>query len=115
MFEPITAEDPLCGGEMPFKSIENSNVLPLMWRESEWEVCPVLRYGEKPNGSSGSLPTESWPCDEAHFWLNGYVNKQNCRIWSEANPQVYVETPLHPEKLTVWCALWASGTLLQKR
>ncbi|GFW39312.1 putative DD41D transposase [Trichonephila clavipes] len=45
--------------------------------------------------------------DEAHFWWNGYVNKQNCRIWSEANPQVYVETPLHPEKLTVWCALWA--------
>ncbi|GFV53190.1 transposable element Tc3 transposase [Trichonephila clavipes] len=38
--------------------------------------------------------------DEAHFWLNGYVNKQNCRIWSEANPQVCVETPLHPEKLT---------------
>ncbi|GFX98256.1 hypothetical protein TNCV_4908991 [Trichonephila clavipes] len=31
--------------------------------------------------------------DEAHFWLNGYVNKQNCRIWSEFNPQVYVETP----------------------
>ncbi|GFW64272.1 uncharacterized protein TNCV_2415221 [Trichonephila clavipes] len=53
--------------------------------------------------------------DEAHFWLNGYVNKQNCRIWSEANPQVYVETSLHPEKLTVWCALWAGGILLQKR
>ncbi|GFX23870.1 transposable element Tc3 transposase [Trichonephila clavipes] len=53
--------------------------------------------------------------DEAHFWLNGYVNKQNCRIWSKANPQVYVETPLHPEKLTVWCALWAGGILLQKR
>ncbi|GFW60709.1 hypothetical protein TNCV_570551 [Trichonephila clavipes] len=53
--------------------------------------------------------------DEAHFWLNGYVNKQNCRIWSEANPQVYVETPLHPEKLTVWYALWAGGILLQKR
>ncbi|GFT02604.1 DDE_3 domain-containing protein [Trichonephila clavipes] len=53
--------------------------------------------------------------DEAHFWLNGYVNKQNCRIWSEATPQVYVETPLHLEKLTVWCALWAGGILLQKR
>ncbi|GFU70082.1 putative transposable element [Trichonephila clavipes] len=52
---------------------------------------------------------------EAHFWLNGYVNKQNCLIWSEANPQVYVETSLHPEKLTVWCALWAGGILLQKR
>ncbi|GFX15262.1 hypothetical protein TNCV_3301931, partial [Trichonephila clavipes] len=45
--------------------------------------------------------------DEAH--------KQNCRIWSEANPQVYVETPLHSEKLIVWCALWAGGILLQKR
>ncbi|GFW94757.1 uncharacterized protein TNCV_4247971 [Trichonephila clavipes] len=53
--------------------------------------------------------------DKAYFWLNGYVNKQNCRIWNEANPQVYVETPLHPEKLTVWCALWAGGILLQKR
>ncbi|GFV17267.1 uncharacterized protein TNCV_5103301 [Trichonephila clavipes] len=53
--------------------------------------------------------------DEAHFWLKGYVNKQNCRVWSEANPQVYVETSLHPEKLTVWCALWAGGILLQKR
>ncbi|GFU13113.1 transposable element Tcb1 transposase [Trichonephila clavipes] len=53
--------------------------------------------------------------DEVHFWLNGYVNKQNCGIWSEANPQVYVEIPLHPEKLTVWCALWAGGILLQKR
>ncbi|GFY21286.1 putative transposable element [Trichonephila clavipes] len=40
--------------------------------------------------------------DEAHFWLNGYVNKQNCRIWSESNPQV---------KLTVWCALWAGGII----
>ncbi|GFU35776.1 uncharacterized protein TNCV_1083421 [Trichonephila clavipes] len=49
--------------------------------------------------------------NEAHFWLNGYVNKQNCHIWSEANPQVYVETPLHPEKLTVWCALWAGGII----
>ncbi|GFX88893.1 DUF4817 domain-containing protein [Trichonephila clavipes] len=49
--------------------------------------------------------------DEAHFWLNGYVNKQNYRNWSEANPQVYVETSLHSEKLTVWCALWAGGII----
>ncbi|GFV36958.1 transposable element Tc3 transposase [Trichonephila clavipes] len=31
----------------------------------------------------------------------------------EVNPQVYAETPLHPEKLTIWCALWAGGILLQ--
>ncbi|GFW11983.1 uncharacterized protein TNCV_4530491 [Trichonephila clavipes] len=64
-------------------------------------------------GTSAHAP--QGPSDEAHFWLNGYVNKQNCRIWSEANPQVYVETTLHPEKLTVWCALWTGGILLQKR
>ncbi|GFW91004.1 DUF4817 domain-containing protein [Trichonephila clavipes] len=49
--------------------------------------------------------------DEVHFLLNGYVNKQNCRIWSEANPQLYVETPLHLEKLTVWCALCAGAII----
>ncbi|GFS57410.1 hypothetical protein TNCV_492471 [Trichonephila clavipes] len=57
------------------------------------------------------LTIERGGCDEAHFWLNGNVNKQNCRIWSEANPQVYVETPLHPEKLTVGCALWDGGII----
>ncbi|GFU64190.1 transposable element Tcb1 transposase [Trichonephila clavipes] len=70
---------------------------------------------EGPTVNSPSLPEPLQMSDEAHFWLNGCVNKQNCRIWSEANPQVYVETPLHPEKLTVWCALWAGGILLQKR
>ncbi|GFU78868.1 putative transposable element [Trichonephila clavipes] len=39
-------------------------------------------------------------------WLH-----QQTKLWSEANPQVYVETPLHPEKLTVWCALWAGGII----
>ncbi|GFW73020.1 transposable element Tcb2 transposase [Trichonephila clavipes] len=73
----------------------------------EWDRIPQLVI----NSLIDSMPQS----DEAHFWLNGYVNKQNCRIWSEANPQVYVETPLHPEKLTVWCALWAGGILLQKR
>ncbi|GFV23190.1 uncharacterized protein TNCV_3040021 [Trichonephila clavipes] len=38
--------------------------------------------------------------DEAHFWLNGYVNKQNCRIWSKANPQCTSNT-VTSRKLTV--------------
>ncbi|GFW40022.1 transposable element Tc3 transposase [Trichonephila clavipes] len=41
-------------------------------------------------------------------WLR---QQTKLRIWSEANPQLYVETPLHPEKLTVWCALWAGGII----
>ncbi|GFV90653.1 hypothetical protein TNCV_2223691 [Trichonephila clavipes] len=74
-------------------------------KEGSWDDLSPLRVVMSSEEES----------DEAHFWLNGYVNKQNCRIWSEANPQVYVETPLHPEKLIVWCALWAGGILLQKR
>ncbi|GFV17914.1 hypothetical protein TNCV_4030451 [Trichonephila clavipes] len=52
---------------------------------------------------------------EAHFWLNKCVNKQNCRIWSEANPQVYVVNTVTSRKTDCWCALWAGGILLQKR
>ncbi|GFT55564.1 hypothetical protein TNCV_3320751 [Trichonephila clavipes] len=78
------------------------------------QVSSSFDRGSKLRGPSPKKPQVAED-DEAHFWLNGYVNKQNCRICSEANPQVYVETPLHPEKLTVWCALWAGGILLQKR
>jgi len=24
--------------------------------------------------------------DEVYFWMNGYMNKQNCRIWDDINP-----------------------------
>ncbi|GFV56411.1 hypothetical protein TNCV_1709611 [Trichonephila clavipes] len=74
----------------------------------------LLSNNQKKSLRESSFLLTSARTDEAQFWLNGYVNKQNCRIWSEANPQVYVETPLHPEKLTVWCALFAGGILLQK-
>lgn len=45
--------------------------------------------------------------DEAHFWLNGYITKQNFRIWAEEQPEENQELPLHPDKTTVWCGLWA--------
>ncbi|GFY14552.1 transposable element Tc3 transposase [Trichonephila clavipes] len=78
----------------------------------ELAVQDLWAHMPQDNKMSNQLNAGPWSVnDEAHFWLNGYVNKQNCRIWSEANPQVYVETPLHPEKLTVWCALWAGGII----
>ena len=36
--------------------------------------------------------------DEAHFWLNDFVNKQHMRYWSAKNPNVLLKTPLHPQK-----------------
>ena len=41
--------------------------------------------------------------DEAHFTLGGYLNKQNCRLWGSENS--------HPEKATVWCALWSEDVI----
>ena len=49
--------------------------------------------------------------DEAHFWLNGFVNKQNMCYWSATNPNVLLETPLHPLKVTVWCGFHARGVI----
>ena len=90
----------------------------------QFELCPttlckILRaykiqhvQGLKPNDHQAPLTFSEWVqnematdpdfqkkilfIDEAHFWLNGYVNKQNCHIRSDGNPQVIVETPLHP-------------------
>lgn len=43
--------------------------------------------------------------DEAHFWLDGYVNRQNYRIWGSQKPELVRTKPLHPKKLTVWCGM----------
>ncbi|GFS74044.1 hypothetical protein TNCV_2943241 [Trichonephila clavipes] len=104
-FDPSTTKDPPCTVKWQLKGF--SPVLAkniILYLYQRFSNC----------GKQGGVITLPRG-DEADFWLNGYVNKQNCRIWSEANPQVYVETPLHSEKLILWCALWAGGILLQER
>jgi hypothetical protein len=39
----------------------------------------------------------TWFSDEAWFHLSGYVNAQN--------PHEIAESPLHPQKVGVWCAI----------
>lgn len=46
---------------------------------------------------------------EAHVHLSGFVNTQNCLIWANENPRVIMEKPMHPQRVTVWCGLWAGG------
>lgn len=43
--------------------------------------------------------------DEAYFYLTLPVNKQNNRHWSESQPCIGVEKPLHDEKILVFCAI----------
>ena len=49
--------------------------------------------------------------DEAHFHLNGSVNKQNFRYWAPQNPQEVHERLLHSPKVTVWCAIGKVGVI----
>ncbi|CAK1579832.1 unnamed protein product [Parnassius mnemosyne] len=49
--------------------------------------------------------------DEAHFHINGHVNKQNYRYWSCENPNRKHQKPLHSPKVTVWAAMSAHGII----
>jgi hypothetical protein len=49
--------------------------------------------------------------DEANFYLNGHVNKQNSRWWSTFNPYFVINEPLHSEKTIVWCGIWDCGII----
>ena len=49
--------------------------------------------------------------DEAHFHLNGNVNKQNFRYWAAENPHMLHQKPMYSEKVTVWCGVSAFGVL----
>lgn len=61
---------------------------------------------------AGSIKTKRiWFSDEAHFWLSGYVNKQNYRFWARENPRVFETTTLKPQRITVWCAISEFGII----
>ena len=49
--------------------------------------------------------------DEAHFDLRGYINKQNCRIWSTKSSHAYIEKPTHPKWVFVLCGFWSRGII----
>lgn len=45
--------------------------------------------------------------DECSFFLNGTVNRHNCRYWSDENPHLFHEVHTqHPEKLNVWVGIY---------
>ena len=52
-----------------------------------------------------------WFTDEAYFFLDGRINTQNNRIWSEKSPDVVSERQLHPPRCTLWCAVGSLGII----
>ena len=49
--------------------------------------------------------------DEAHFHLNGFINKQTCRIWGSENPHATAQRQLPPQKCTVWCGVMVNEVI----
>jgi len=62
-------------------------------------------------GEYEDLVNNMWMSDEAHFHVSGFANKKNFRYWSQANPRALHEKLLHSPKVTVWCAIAASGII----
>lgn len=52
-----------------------------------------------------------WMSDEAHFHTEGYVNKQNLRMWGSQPPTTFIEKPLHSNYVTVWAAISVKGII----
>jgi len=49
--------------------------------------------------------------DKAHFHLDGFVKRQNCRIWGSENPHVIVEKQIYPQRVSVWCGFRTGGII----
>lgn len=58
---------------------------------------------------SQELLDSIWFSDEAHFYLNASVNKQNMRFWGSEKPNLNEEKPFHAVKITVWAAISSTG------
>lgn len=52
-----------------------------------------------------------WFSDEAHFYLDSFLNKWNWRIWGSQNPHVCVPQSLYGNKSTVLAASSKSGIM----
>ena len=77
----------------------------------QWHKLEQGDYGKRLNFADWWLklpkaaPEYMICCDEAYFYLTLPVNNQNNRQWSETQPYIGVETPLHDQKILVWCAI----------
>lgn len=70
------------------------------------EFCET--FAQKIAGDP-NLPLRICFSDEATFFLNGNVNKHNCRYWSQENPHEFREAHTQkPQKVNVWAGILAN-------
>ena len=52
-----------------------------------------------------------WFSDEAYFQLDGFVNKQNSRIWGNKNPHIAELSLMHWPKIMVPVSVSSRGII----
>lgn len=70
-----------------------------------------VKWALEHEASNADFQSNIFFSDEANFYLDGFVNKQNCRIWGSEKPRPNEEQPTSMAKITVWCAIWAKGII----
>jgi hypothetical protein len=68
------------------------------------EFCTWAEHGE-------AILHNVWFSDEAHFHLDGVVNRQNVRFWGSENPHMLTERMHYAPKITVWAAISSHGLI----
>lgn len=53
----------------------------------------------------------TWFSDEAYFYVNGVVNRQNVRFWAREPPRVIHMKDTYGEKVCVWVAMSSHGII----
>ena len=91
----------------PYK-IQVKQALNAVDRQSRLDMCEWFnkQIQHKPHWINNV-----WFSDEAHFHLNGVVNRQNFRYWGSEKPEEIAERPLHSPKCTAWCAMSTHGII----
>lgn len=72
--------------------------------DQQQRLTYALKFQEMARGNENFLQNLIMS-DESHFHMNGFVNKQNCRIWGSANPRAVYQRKMHSMKCTVWCGV----------
>ena len=91
----------------PYK-IQIRQLLSDVDRESRVQMCNW--FNDRLSADEHWLD-DVWFTHEAHFHLNGVVNRQNYRYWGTEKPDEIAERPLHSPKCTAWCAISTHGVI----
>ncbi|GFU84585.1 hypothetical protein TNCV_1526371 [Trichonephila clavipes] len=92
-------------------------------RSSKWSIS-VTRVGDSIVDSTKNSAIhfeivsvqnvevdDAWPwkflwSNEVHFYLDGAVNTQNCRIWGTSPSSILYQQPLHSDYVTAWSGFY---------